>query len=90
MTSSVERLATQDKVIGENLPIRRALPYRARRMIGAWCFLDHAGPMLIQMRKSCCGGISWRAMKRRLLQRPTTGTLTHPVSVQRQVIWARV
>lgn len=26
------------------LPIRRALPVAARRRVGAWCFLDHAGP----------------------------------------------
>jgi redox-sensitive bicupin YhaK (pirin superfamily) len=26
------------------LPIRRALPNRGRRTVGAWCFLDHAGP----------------------------------------------
>ncbi len=26
------------------LPIRRALPTRLRRNVGAWCFFDHAGP----------------------------------------------
>ncbi len=26
------------------IPVARALPNRARRTIGAWCFLDHAGP----------------------------------------------
>ncbi|MBB6576269.1 redox-sensitive bicupin YhaK (pirin superfamily) [Comamonas odontotermitis] len=26
------------------VPVLRALPNRARRMVGAWCFLDHAGP----------------------------------------------
>jgi redox-sensitive bicupin YhaK (pirin superfamily) len=26
------------------LTVRRALPQRARRTIGAWCFLDHMGP----------------------------------------------
>lgn len=26
------------------LMLRRALPNRERRLIGAWCFLDHAGP----------------------------------------------
>ena len=26
------------------LPIRRALPTRVRRNVGAWCFFDHAGP----------------------------------------------
>lgn len=48
MSSSIERLATRDTLVGENLPIRRALPNRARRMIGAWCFLDHAGPVTVK------------------------------------------
>jgi hypothetical protein len=40
----VERLESQRAVVGEGFEIRRALPNRHRRMIGAWCFLDHAGP----------------------------------------------
>ncbi len=31
--------------LGEDTVIRRLLPHRQRRMIGAWCFLDHAGPV---------------------------------------------
>ena len=27
------------------MPVRRALPTRERRLVGAWCFLDHAGPV---------------------------------------------
>lgn len=30
--------------IGRDTLIKRALPSRQKRMIGAWCFLDHAGP----------------------------------------------
>jgi hypothetical protein len=41
---SVERLESQRAVVGEGFEIRRALPNRQRRMVGAWCFLDHAGP----------------------------------------------
>jgi redox-sensitive bicupin YhaK (pirin superfamily) len=26
------------------LPVRRALPRRSRRTVGAWCFVDHMGP----------------------------------------------
>ena len=40
----VERLESQRAVVGEGFEIRRALPNRHRRLIGAWCFLDHAGP----------------------------------------------
>ena len=31
--------------IGQGTLIKRALPSRHKRMIGAWCFLDHAGPV---------------------------------------------
>ncbi|HWD56012.1 MAG TPA: pirin family protein [Acidimicrobiales bacterium] len=27
------------------LPVRRVLPHRPRRTVGAWCFCDHAGPV---------------------------------------------
>ena len=26
------------------LPLQRLLPAPGRRLVGAWCFLDHAGP----------------------------------------------
>ncbi|HEU0198586.1 MAG TPA: pirin family protein [Nevskiaceae bacterium] len=38
-----ERLGTRGVDVG-GLAVHRALPSRARRMVGAWCFLDHAGP----------------------------------------------
>ena len=41
----MERIATRKAEVGE-LVIHRALPSRQRRMIGAWCFLDHAGPIV--------------------------------------------
>jgi redox-sensitive bicupin YhaK (pirin superfamily) len=41
---TVERLEAQRATVGEGFEIRRALPNRHRRMVGAWCFLDHAGP----------------------------------------------
>lgn len=41
----LERIESRSSQLGENLVIRRALPSRQRRMVGAWCFLDHAGPM---------------------------------------------
>ena len=33
-----------------DLPVRRALPRRARRTVGAWCFVDHMGPAAIDER----------------------------------------
>ena len=41
---NVERLESKRAVVGDGFEIRRALPNRHRRTIGAWCFLDHAGP----------------------------------------------
>ena len=41
----LERIETRAAEIGGGLMVRRALPNRRRRMVGAWCFLDHAGPM---------------------------------------------
>lgn len=37
-------LVARETILGEGMPIRRLLPHRQQRMIGAWCFFDHAGP----------------------------------------------
>ena len=42
-----ERIVTREAIVGDSMPIRRALPTVARRTIGAWCFLDHAGPVVL-------------------------------------------
>jgi quercetin 2,3-dioxygenase len=41
----IERIAARTSTLGQGMTIRRALPARERRMIGAWCFFDHAGPL---------------------------------------------
>jgi len=41
----IERIEARASTIGGGLIIRRALPNVRRRMVGAWCFLDHAGPL---------------------------------------------
>ncbi len=40
-----QEITARQALLGENLRIRRVLPTRERRMIGAWCFLDHFGPL---------------------------------------------
>ncbi|MDR3442325.1 MAG: pirin family protein [Legionella sp.] len=40
-----QKIKTRNASLGEGLTLKRALPGRERRMIGAWCFLDHFGPM---------------------------------------------
>ena len=37
-------LTAREAILGEGMNIRRLLPHRQQRMIGAWCFFDHAGP----------------------------------------------
>lgn len=39
-----QRITASAVTLGEGMPIRRALPTVRRRLIGAWCFLDHFGP----------------------------------------------
>ncbi len=46
----VELLASRDGTVGA-LPIRRALPRRHHRTLGAWCFADHMGPAAVTERQ---------------------------------------
>jgi redox-sensitive bicupin YhaK (pirin superfamily) len=39
-----ELLKSRDVRLGESTMVRRLLPSLGRRMIGAWCFVDHYGP----------------------------------------------
>ncbi|MDO5611571.1 MAG: pirin family protein [Pseudomonadota bacterium] len=45
MSSTPQRLIARESIVGTDTTIRRALPHKLRRMVGAWCFLDHAGPV---------------------------------------------
>ncbi len=44
---SIQRVTSRHAEVG-GIPISRLMPSRQRRMIGAWCFLDHAGPAVFQ------------------------------------------
>ncbi|MFE2107095.1 pirin family protein, partial [Kitasatospora sp. NPDC059463] len=37
-------LAARRVPLGESTVVRRLLPNLGRRMVGAWCFVDHYGP----------------------------------------------
>jgi len=39
-----EPLVARDVLLGRTTHVRRLVPSKGRRMIGAWCFLDHYGP----------------------------------------------
>ncbi|MEB3767246.1 pirin family protein [Acinetobacter sp. MD2] len=43
-TTPLQEIPLRVAEIGRGTTIKRALPSRQKRMIGAWCFLDHAGP----------------------------------------------
>ena len=43
--TAIERITARAAELGEGLIIHRSLPTRQRRMVGAWCFLDHIGPV---------------------------------------------
>lgn len=40
-----DRIEIRAAEVGDGLYARRALPHRDRCMVGAWCFLDHLGPL---------------------------------------------
>ena len=44
---AMQRVAARMVVVG-GMPVRRLLPTRERRTVGAWCFLDHAGPVAFE------------------------------------------
>lgn len=41
---AIQRVVSRTAEVGGGIPVSRLLPSRQRRMVGAWCFLDHAGP----------------------------------------------
>lgn len=69
--------------LGEGTQVRRLLPRRQRRLIGAWCFLDHFGPSDISGRPGMRVGphphiglqtVSW-LLDGELLHRDSLGSL---------------
>lgn len=43
----LEALPAHEATVGGGMLVRRALPHRLRRRVGAWCFLDHYGPVTL-------------------------------------------
>jgi len=42
---TLELIPARSGIVGDALRVSRAIPTKQRRLVGAWCFLDHAGPM---------------------------------------------
>ncbi len=45
--ADVEKLVSHDAQVGHTR-VRRAIPQRGRRTVGAWCFADHMGPLAVE------------------------------------------
>ncbi|HET7174947.1 MAG TPA: pirin family protein [Gammaproteobacteria bacterium] len=45
---TIEALPAHEATVGGGMQVRRALPHRLRRRVGAWCFLDHYGPVTLK------------------------------------------
>ena len=45
--SAVEILDARESVVG-TMTVRRSLPKARRRTVGAWCFVDHFGPLAVE------------------------------------------
>ena len=48
MSVPAQRIEASIAQVGAGVKVRRALPTRHRRLIGAWCFLDHFGPVHVK------------------------------------------
>jgi hypothetical protein len=46
MAASPELTGAREAKVGD-ITVRRFLPLRHRRTVGAWCFVDHYGPMSV-------------------------------------------
>ncbi|NMY02189.1 pirin family protein [Pseudomonas sp. WS 5059] len=44
----IQRITARTAQVGGGIAINRLMPSRQRRTIGAWCFLDHAGPTVFE------------------------------------------
>lgn len=81
--AAIERIEAPVATLGEGMQIRRAIPTRHRRLIGAWCFLDHFGPVDVSGGKgmrvgphphSCLQTVTW-LIEGEILHRDSLGSL---------------
>ncbi|MNF60638.1 Quercetin 2,3-dioxygenase [compost metagenome] len=45
---AIQRVTARSAEVGGGITVNRLMPSAQRRMIGAWCFLDHAGPAVFE------------------------------------------
>ena len=56
MSNAVDVIEARKAAIGDGTEVRRLLPQRTLRTIGAWCFLDHYGPDAVVLDPTCGAG----------------------------------
>ncbi|MEU4197740.1 pirin family protein [Kribbella sp. NPDC026611] len=59
---ALEVLEGREVVLGRTTTVRRLLPNKDRRMVGAWCFVDHYGPEDLSSRVDSYGVPGERGM----------------------------
>jgi hypothetical protein len=74
LVRAVDVVEARKTAIGDGTEVRRLLPQRTLRTMGAWCFLDHYGPEAASPRRRRrswrrCAAPSWAS--RRLSPPPT-------------------
>lgn len=50
---AVQRFTVRSAKVDGGTTVNRLMPSPQRRMIGAWCFLDHAGPAVLEKNPAC-------------------------------------
>ncbi|MEU8222763.1 pirin family protein [Kribbella sp. NPDC048915] len=60
---ALELLEGREVVLGRSTTVRRLLPNKNRRMVGAWCFVDHYGPDDLTQRVDSYGVPGERGMQ---------------------------
>ncbi|MEV8372505.1 pirin family protein [Kribbella sp. NPDC056861] len=58
----LELLEAREVLLGRTTKVRRLLPNKNRRMVGAWCFVDHYGPDDLSARVDSYDGPGERGM----------------------------
>ena len=53
VVQAVDVVEARKAAIGDGTEVRRLLPQRTLRTIGAWCFLDHYGPDEVSRGPGC-------------------------------------
>lgn len=82
--TTTQRLVGKPTMLGDGMTITRTLPAARRRTVGAWCFLDHFGPVTLDARGLRVGPhphiglqtVTW-LLEGEVLHRDSLGSVQH-------------